>query len=57
MATITAPTKVTRSRVNRSVSFPTRVLQILKARAKKENRSVNYLVNQAVAKDNGMTIS
>jgi hypothetical protein len=55
MITTTEATKAPRKRVNRSISFPSHILKKLKERAKKENRSVNFIVNAAVAKDNGLT--
>lgn len=36
---------------NRSIRFPTAVLEKLKAQAKREERTVNWLVNRAVRRD------
>lgn len=38
-------------RKNRSISFPKPTLRYLSKRAKKDDRSVNYIVNKAVESD------
>jgi len=43
----------TKPRVTRSISFLPAHLEHLKKRAKAENRSVNFLVNELVRLDNG----
>lgn len=49
------PRKNTSKRKNRSISFPLSVLKALKEQAKRDNRSVNWLVNAAVAKAQGQS--
>lgn len=39
---------------NRSIRFPIRLLEYLQAKAKKTRRSVNWLVNESVARDLGI---